>query len=373
MRESCTGGRMFGKHCMGAKLMNQHIHHYLFLLTILLFLFSHCSESPFEPYNPPPSTWETITNPDSVGWSSDRLRVAFDFWEAHQTSAFMVIYDRKVLCEWGDVARKITIQSCRKSFLSALYGIHVDNGNIDISKNLEDLGIDDMPPSLTDTEKTATVRMLLQSRSGIYHPAAAESESMKRNRPQRGSHAPGTFFWYNNWDFNALGTIFEQETDTEIYEEFKRRIADPIGMQDFSVSDGDYYYEFVSIHPAYHFDMTTRDMARFGLLFLQKGRWGTEQIISEEWIEESTRPYSDVGSQGGYGYMWCTVFQGDLIPHVPLEDGAFTARGGNGHYILVLPLHNLVIVHRADPDRNEGIMHEDFGLLVKMIIEAKTE
>ena len=58
--------------------------------------------------------------------------------------------------------------------LSSLYGIHVDNGNIDLDATLEELNIDDISPGLTDAEKQATVRDLISSRSGVYHVAAAE-------------------------------------------------------------------------------------------------------------------------------------------------------------------------------------------------------
>ena len=56
---------------------------------------------------------------------------------------------------------------------------------------------------------------------------------MKRAKPERWSHAPGAFWYYNNWDFNVLGTIFETLTKTRIWEEFDRKIAKPIGMEDF--------------------------------------------------------------------------------------------------------------------------------------------
>ena len=65
---------------------------------------------------------------------------------------------------------------------------------------------------------------LLQSRSGIYHPAAYETVKMKKKRPERGSHKPGEIFWYNNWDFNALCTIFEQQTRTKVFVEFQKTI-----------------------------------------------------------------------------------------------------------------------------------------------------
>lgn len=72
---------------------------------------------------------------------------------------------------------------------------------------MAELGIDDNEPRLTDEEKRATVHDLLKARSGVYHPALYETARMKEKRPPRHSHASGTFWYYNNWDFNVLGTI----------------------------------------------------------------------------------------------------------------------------------------------------------------------
>ena len=142
----------------------------------------------------------------------------------------MIIVDGLVLNQWGQTTRRFRCHSIRKSFLSALYGIHVKEGRIDLSKTLQTLGIDDIDPSLTSLEKEATIEDLLKARSGVYHPALYETDAMAALRPERGSHLPGAFWYYNNWDFNALGTIFEQETKTRIFEEFQRRVADPLEM-----------------------------------------------------------------------------------------------------------------------------------------------
>jgi len=350
---------------------------YIFLvLFVLIINFTKCSEnSPQEmltpvSYTPPEltnTTWEMWDNPESVGWSSEKLQEAYNFSNNLQTAAVMIIYDGKVLYHWGEIERKFYIHSCRKSLMSALYGIHVDEGNIDLSKTIADLDIDDKPPSLSDLEKTATVKMLLQARSGIYHPAAAESPSMKAARPERHSHAPGTFWYYNNWDFNALGTIFEQESGTKIFEEFKNRIGDPIGMEDFEVSDGIYQYEEMSIHPAYHFRLTARDMARFGLLFLQNGTWEDTRIISEEWIEESTKSHSDTGTDFNYGYMWWIADSNKSN----LPAGSYLASGYHGHYIVVIPEMNLVIVHRVNTDIDHQVNDLEFKLLLEFIKDAK--
>src|ERR1700676_2995207 len=125
--------------------------------------------------------------------------------------------------------------------LSALYGIYSAEAAIDINQTLEQLGIDDSPDPLTKEEKQARVVDLLRARSGVYHKVDFETESMQKSRPPRGSHAPGTFWYYNNWDFNVLGTIFEKKTGLKIGDAFYQRVAKPIGMQDYRPSDGKYF------------------------------------------------------------------------------------------------------------------------------------
>src|SRR5207247_606298 len=84
----------------------------------------------------------------------------------------------------------------------------------------QELGIDDSEPSLTPEEKKATLGDLLKARSGVYHPALYETPGMKAARPRRSSHAHGTFWYYNNWDFNVLGTVFERQTKNSLFREF---------------------------------------------------------------------------------------------------------------------------------------------------------
>ena len=285
-------------------------------------------------------------SPEKVGWSSEELEEARQFSEEIGAAAVMALYDGKAFIAWGKIAKKYWVHSIRKPFLNALYGIHVERGNINLDLTLEELNIDDIPPALTEEESQANVSDLLKSRSGVYHEAAAEAQSMIDSRPPRGSHPPDTFFYYNNWDFNALGTIFENETGTKIFEEFKTEIADPIGMQDFKIDDGEYYYELdKSIHPAYLFRMTARDMARFGLLYQQEGRWNNKLIISGNWIAESTTAYSiDDESGSGYGYLWA-IFPEDF------EFGhGFFHTGIGVHQLIVLPEEKIVYVFRMDTD-----------------------
>jgi CubicO group peptidase (beta-lactamase class C family) len=309
-----------------------------------------CSESPTSA-GTDDDPLEYVT-PEDVGYSSEGLEDVKAAAEASGYAAVMALYDGKVFFSWGDNTRNFRCHSIRKPFLSALYGIHVDGGDLDPDRTLEDLGIDDIPPSLTPEEKQATVRDLLKSRSGVYHEAAAETQEMADARPERGSHAPGTFFYYNNWDFNALGTIFEQETGAAIFEEFKRQIADPIGMEDFSVDSCYYKYEpEKSAHPAYHFRMSARDMARFGALYQKGGMWKGREIVPADWIAESTAAYSvcDEPTGIGYGYMWYVFPEGSAVADMVGAPG-FYHTGIGVHALVIVPDLNLVIVERYDTD-----------------------
>jgi CubicO group peptidase (beta-lactamase class C family) len=311
--------------------------------------------------------------PEEVGYSSEKLAEAKQFAEQSGYAAIMALHDGEVFFSWGETARNYLCHSIRKPFMSALYGIHVEQGNIDLDASLEALNIDDIPPSLTHEEKQATVRDLLKSRSGVYHEAAAEDSAMIEARPERGSHAPGTFFYYNNWDFNALGSIFEQQTGTKIFEEFKRRIADPVGMEDFNVDSCYYRYEAEkSMHPAYHFRMSARDMARLGVVYQKNGMWRGKRLIPSEWITESTTAHSIEDSSSGlsYGYMWRVFPEGSLIAEMAGYSGYFHT-GIGVHALVVVPDLNLVIVERFDTD-GEWVDPGDVGIqLGVMIINAR--
>ena len=323
------------------------------IVTITAMMKFGCSESIAPTKNN--SDLEYVT-PETVGYSSAKLDEAKEFAETSGFDAVMALYDGKVIFAWGKIAENYELHSIRKPLLSSLIGIHTYNGNINLDATLEELNIDDIPPSLTIEEKQAKVRDLIKSRSGVYHVAAAELAGIGwiENRPERGSHPPGTFFWYNNWDFNAAGTIFEQETNTKIFEEFYRKIAAPIGMQDFNPNFCHYQYEYdKSIHPAYCFRMSCRDLARFGVLYQKNGNWKGEQIIPNEWVQESIIAHSieDSTYGVGYGYMWKVYLENSLASEMLGGYGVYGHTGlGGVQTLMIIPELKLVVVERTNTD-----------------------
>jgi CubicO group peptidase (beta-lactamase class C family) len=311
----------------------------------------------------PQKSWQQYKTPEEAGFSSEKIMEAKKIYDAQDTAAYMVVYNGKVLISWGDVERRYMCHSVRKSLLSAVYGTHVDDGTIDLDKTLEELNIDDKFP-LTKEEKQAVIRDLLKSRSGVYHPAAYETAGMKARRPKRGSHKRNTFWYYNNWDFNTLCAILRQETKTDFFEDFKNRIADPIQMEDFRLIDGYYHLEAENSNfPAYPFRLSARDLARFGQLFLQEGKWNNKQLISKEWIKESTTSFSFAGPNTGYSYLWWIDFDFNDV------GGMYTARGVGSQVISVLPGANMVIVQRVDTYLGKRARFNK--KLVRLILAAK--
>lgn len=259
-------------------------------------------------------------------------------------TALLISRDGRVLTSHGDPARKVSVASVRKSLLGALYGIAVAEGRIRLDTTLGELGIDDVPPALTADEKQATVADLLSARSGIYHVADYETAEQRRTRPERGSHPPGSFWFYNNWDFNALGTIYRQRTGEDIFESFERRIARPIGMQDFVVADGRYIGDDArSRHPAYVFSLSTRDMLRFGEMVLAGGRWQGQEIVPQDWLARSLTAHSRTDrGHIGYGYLWWVLDSAIFGP------GAGIASGYGGQHIAVIPRRGLVVAQTVE-------------------------
>ncbi|MDZ4048202.1 MAG: serine hydrolase, partial [Pseudoxanthomonas sp.] len=267
--------------------------------------------------------FERIT-PAQAGYSEAGLESLRQLLSDRGSESMLLLHDGKVFFEWGDIRRKRLVHSIRKPLLHALVGVELAKGDecIDLDKTVGDYGLDERPPGLRTREKSATLRQLLQSRSGIYHPAAAESEGMEAQRPERHRHAPGEHFYYNNWDFNAVGEIYRRCTGRGIHEAFLADIARPLGMLDYEAripawpdatqpmpADADGLRQLEPAKSrlgAYHFRLSTHDLALFGQLYLDHGRWQGRQLLPSQWIDDSTRPTSILDPEYGlaYGQLW---------------------------------------------------------------------
>ena len=319
----------------------------------------------------PSPIWTKADDPAALGWSLEKLAKAKDYTQAYAPTAVMIVQDGRIVASWGDISHKVNVRSVRKSLISALYGIGVAEARIRLDQTIGELGIDDRPPSLSESEKQATIRDLLMARSGIYHPAAYETPDAKAKRPQRGSHPPGSYWYYNNWDFNTLGFIYQKLVGNNVFQAFEERIAKPIGMEDFSADDGKFVSEASSDYPAYTFRLTARDLARFGWLFLNRGQWSGAQIVPADWVGEATKPWSHTDRTLDYGYLWW-VLPTEVADRYPAFAGSYWALGYGGQDLAVVPYLRLVVIQFVDVKEGEERIGgaREFGELLKLVAAA---
>jgi CubicO group peptidase (beta-lactamase class C family) len=288
----------------------------------------------------PADQWMRYADVQDAGWSPQGVQEALSFADSLGSAAVMLVHDGAVVAASGDVQTHENVYSIAKSLQSLVMGSFASAGLIDLDATLGDFGIDEGAP-LLESERRARVRDLLTMRSGVYHPAAYESAA--RPLPERGSQEPGTFFFYHNWDVNALNAVFEQGTGEQFHEAFYSKIAKPVGLEDYEISNAGYWSnptQSVLEHVVVR--MSARDMARVGLLMLREGSWGGEEVVPSEWVREITRSRVELGGGMAMGYLW-------WLPGNRLgEYGTFTASGTGNQSIMVLPELDLVFVHRAN-------------------------
>jgi CubicO group peptidase (beta-lactamase class C family) len=318
--------------------------------------------------------WLQYAAPADAGFSAAALDAVRRHADSVRAAAVVAVYGGRVLAAWGAVDRNLPAQSVRKSMAGALYGIAAEEGRFPLDRTLRELGVDDEPP-LADAERGARLADLLASRSGVYHDAAYADAGQRDGRPARGSNAPGAVFYYNNWDFNALEGIYARLTGEDVLAAFGRVVARPLGMEDYDPSLGLVVREPSRSRFAAHvFRISARDLARFGQLYLQRGRWNGRQLVPERWVRESTTPRSDLGDGAGYGLLWWTYAAGAAGSAYPnlRSHTLYLARGTGGHALFVIPTLDLVVVHRPDTDNGRVVPGPAVWRIVDGIAGART-
>ena len=225
--------------------------------------------------------------------------------------------------------------SVAKSFTSALIGLLVSDGMLSLD---EPPDVPEWPPG--DPRRAITLRDLLQMSSGlewdeVYEVgadpvemlAAPDAAAFVAAKPLESE--PGTVFEYSTGTTALLSGI-AADTLGGCRQELAylhERLLDPLGIttEDLLLDPGGCWYGGLGA------DMTTRDFARFGLLFLRGGRWEDEQILPTSWVDESRAP---AASNPGYGLQWWLDAD---------RDGWFRAAGLFGQYVVVEPDLDLVI------------------------------
>jgi CubicO group peptidase (beta-lactamase class C family) len=277
----------------------------------------------------------------------------------HGITSLRVLQHGEVVYTAGAQDVPLPIHSVRKSIVSALFGQLVDDGLVRLDTTLADLGIDESP-ELTPMEASATLEHLLTSSSGVYLPLKFDPPfdvfgNTVAPWPTRGSSVPGTRFHYSNWDFNALGEIYQRVSSTALFVAVDRQLAQPLNFRDWDpLKHSHLYYApdplgATARFPNYAMQLSARDLAAFGQLYLDGGAWQGQQIVPADWVRHSTRPLVRTGLPnpfGHYGYLWWAVGEngGSVLPA-----GSYSAMGQGGQTLSVVPSLDLVIVTMSEP------------------------
>jgi len=316
---------------------------------------------------------KTVLN-EAVEWSFNRAT------PEQTTISLMVIHKGKILVEryapGFDQTTKTRTWSTAKSIAGTLFGMLVDEGKMALD---EPLGLTWLPKQSapeTDPRNAITLRHVLNMSSGLYTVDSRKMEyatgsglaywagaSIANGALNRGLiRKPGTSWDYENYD-TILGVLAMKKAlgDEKTYSEFPRKaLLDKIGMRNTFLST-DRFGDFVLSSQVY---TNARDLARFGLLYLNKGVWDGERLISEEWIDFSRTPAPASAEYNNfYGGQWW------LVPsnRTDVPKDAYSTAGNRGQYVIVVPSADLVIVRRGLDYGKQGFNRWD---LTREVLKA---
>jgi len=281
------------------------------------------------------------------------------------TTAFLVVHDDELVYErYFDGYQKDSIQtsfSMAKSFASALVGIAIEEGQI---KSVDEPITNYLPELLHKDErfKAITIRHLLTMSSGIKYeeggdlPWSDQADDTKTYYSTdlrelvfencRIEEEPGQRFEYNNYNPLIVGLLLERATGMPVSRYLQERLWMPMGM----MADGSWSLDstesgFEKMESG--INATAQDFARFGMLFAKEGRNPEGgQLMSQTWVEESTRAEATADPSLEYQYFWWV--------NTPDDENHFYALGKYGQFIYVAPEKDLVIVRLGKEEGKRG-------------------
>jgi CubicO group peptidase (beta-lactamase class C family) len=340
----------------------------LAIFIIIVFFYSHATAS----VNTYPIEGWQISAPEEQGIRSQMLAEMMEHVKKNNFSIDSILIVRNgylVLDAYFYPfikGQKHIIHSCTKSIMSALIGIAIDKGYI---KNIDQPITDFFPnkeiANMDDLKKSITLENLLMMASGLkcrdsYLYRWVGLTEMRNSSDWAQyvldlpmAETPGEKFEYCNGVSYLLSVIIQNSTKMKTLDFARKNLFGPLGIVDVgwatSPQGVDIGYGEMWLKP--------HDMAKFGWLFLNKGRWGNKQILPSAWVEVSTRGHIGATLFDQYGYQWWVD-----------SAGFYMAVGYKGQFIFVVPEKNILVVFTSDlPDGNFPIPR---GLLQNYIIPA---
>lgn len=306
---------------------------------------------------PVPGAEWTVVTPESQGMDAAKLDGAreYAFQSARHTQSVVVVRGGQIVGEWyapgSGPDSWVASWSMAKSFTSALIGIALDEGLI---PSVDEPMTTYYPAWAGTSKEHITLRDVLHMESGLdwdedYDPSAlGESEiiAMVGLESDQLAYAagigyrtePGTAFNYSSGDTMLLSGVIEQATGRSAEDYAHEKLLDPIGIDQVE------WWQDAEGHTLTYccFDTTSRDFARFGLLYLHQGAWGAEQVVPSAWVDASVTDTAT--TYDGYGYQWWLDMEPGAADGIPPY---YSAQGHDGQNIFVIPSLDLVVVRNG--------------------------
>jgi CubicO group peptidase (beta-lactamase class C family) len=346
----------------------------LALLGLLFVILTGCSGAPAAAPTPVPSSgvyWPTqgwrTAQPEAQGMDAQKLdEMQTAIQRQHlDLHSLLIVHNGYLVSETYFGAYQAgtphELYSCTKSFVSTLVGIALDQGKIDRTDHaLVDFFSNRIIANLDARKQAITLDDVLTMRSGLDwqegDPAYRElynSRDWVQNMLDRPmAAAPGSQFNYCSGCSHLLSAVVQQATGMNPRAFAEQKLFKPLGISNFTWETDSAGLPI----GGWGLQLTPRDMAKLGYLFLHGGQWDGKQIVSNAWVENATRKHTPGDGSLGYGYQWWT--------YPSLE--AYTALGRYGQTIFVIPRLDLVIVTTAQIDNHDPI----FELIEQYIVPA---
>lgn len=289
-----------------------HMEHMEVALDTLHQFDQHCREIPethwlrreVDQLRPPTVVddgfWQ-VADGASLGMDAGALAAHQQLCEQTGADACLVVHKRRLVQEWyaGTYRAPAPAMSSTKSITGLLVGMLLDDGKI---KSLDEPVCTFLPEWCSGSKREVTLRHLLTMTSGL--PTTQEGgvgTVSDKNAYVIGltpAHQPGKVWAYSNEGVQLLSPILDAVAGEPIAEYARKRLFEPLGMKDtrLRLDQANHAWTYADM------DTTPRDLARIGLLMLQKGMWDNQRVISEGWVEAATGPSQDLNKR--YGLLW---------------------------------------------------------------------
>ena len=348
------------------------------LISVLIIpIFFSCSASdenltptPIQNLYFPPLTggiWET-TPITQLNWNSAAVQPLLDYLELKHSKSFIILVNGKIVMENYFNGHTSTSPwywaSAGKTLTSTVTGIAQDENILNINTKVSDYIGTGWTSASVAKENLITCKNLLSMNSGLDD---ALGDNVSPENLQYEADA-GTRWSYHNV-FVKLQDVVAEASGQTWTNYFNTKLRDKIGMTGSWLTSGDNIVYW----------STSRSMARFGLLMLNKGKWDTQQIVSENFYSQATNTSQSINQ--AYGYLWWLngkssfhlpqsqlQFSGSIIPSGPTD--MFMALGKNDQKIYVVPSKKMVVIRMGDAADAETMALSDFDNVLWQKINA---